>query len=293
VNPLGRFGAWVGQWGIRPVAEMLYGARVLEETGYQTLWYGEAMGREAFAAGALLLGGTESVTVATGVANIWARDATAMLNGGRTLAEAYPGRFVLGIGVSHGPLVDRRGHRYDTPLKTMAEYIDQMESARSYVDSPAGEPPLLLGALGPRMLCLAAERCAGAHPYLVPVEHTRRARRLMGPDAWLAPEQAAVVATDPEVARSVARDHVKTHVSFPNYRNALIRLGWPEQSIDALTDELVDALVAWGDPGRVAARMTDHLEAGADHVAIHLLATDGATVPVEDYLALAPALEIA
>jgi probable F420-dependent oxidoreductase len=230
------------------------------------------------------------MVVATGIASIWARDPMAMANAGRTLAEAYPGRFVLGLGVSHPFLTEPRDRRYEHPLEHMKAYLDSMDRA-PFAGPPSDLPPILLAALGPKMLELARERASGAHPYFVPVEHTTRAREVLGPDAVLAPEQAVVLERDPDVARALARVHTTTYLKLASYRANLRRLGWTEEDMsNGGTDRLVDALVAWGDVEEVLERARAHLDAGADHVAIRVLGKDPKELPLQQWRALADAL---
>jgi probable F420-dependent oxidoreductase len=222
--------------------------------------------------------------VATGIANIWARDAQAMRAGQLTLAEAYPARFLLGLGVSHVPLVDTRGHRYDRPYSAMRAYLDAMDQARYESPAPAESPIRVLAALGPRMLELAAERADGAHPYFVPVSHTELARRIMGPGKLLCPEQAVVMDPDPRSAREVARRHTGAYLRLPNYRQNLLRLGFSEADCEGGgSDRLVDAIVAHGSAEVVAQRLREHLQAGADHVAIQVLTGDPLVVPLAEW----------
>jgi probable F420-dependent oxidoreductase len=259
-------------------------ATLIEELGFGAIWYGEAVAREAFALGAILLGATRQITVASGIANIYVRDAAAMANGARALAEAWPGRFVLGIGVSHPPLVNRRGHHYEQPLPAMREYLDAMEQAPYTAPTPAEPAPVVLAALGPKMLELARDRGAGAHPYFVPVEHTRKARAILGKGKFLAPEQAVVMAPDRQSARPVGDRYMNTYLKLDNYRNNLVRLGWSESDLQSPgSDALFDALVAYGPVERIRERVEEHLEAGADHVAISIL-TPTPTEPLDDAL---------
>lgn len=202
---LGRVGIWTAALDRQPASVARRAAQEIDRLGYGALWVGEATRREAFANAAMLLGWTSRLSVATGIANIWARDAQAMAAGQLTLAEAFPGRFLLGIGVSHRPLVDGRGHDYGRPLATMAAYLDAMDRAAYDAPRPAQRPPRLIAALGPAMLGLARDRADGAHPYFVPVEHTVGARRILGPDRLLCPEQAVVLEASPTAAREVAR----------------------------------------------------------------------------------------
>src|ERR1700747_1387018 len=180
------FGVWTFQLDALPAARMQETVAELEEMGYGAVWYGEALGREALTKAALLLGGTKRVVIATGIANIYARDPVTMAAAQKTLAEAYPNRFLLGLGVSHIPLVEKmRGHRYDKPVPTMRAYLDAMDQAPYQAVPPASKPLRVIAALGPLMLKLSAERADGAHPYNSTAEHTAQARELLGPDPYL------------------------------------------------------------------------------------------------------------
>ena len=287
---IGRVGVWTFAFELHPAAKAREAAAVIEDLGYGAIWIPEAMGREAFAQSALLLAATKRIPVATGIANIWGRDAMAMAGGQKTLCEAWPNRFLLGIGVSHAPLVGMRGHAYDKPLTAMREYLDAMDSALYNAPLPA-EAPRIIGALAPKMLALAAERTDGAHPYFVPPEHTKRARKALGPKKLLAPEQAVVLERDPDVAREVARAHMQTYLQLPNYVNNLRRLGFADDDIrDGGSDKLVDAIVAWGDVGAIVDRVRAHHDAGADHVCIQVLPRDATAMPIAEWKTLAAAL---
>ncbi len=267
-------------------------ARELESLGVPALWIPESLGsKEIFAHASVLLAATQRLVVATGIANIWARDPVAMANGQRALAEAYPGRFLLGLGVSHAPVIPMRssGARWERPMERMREYLDAMDKA-PYVGKPV-ETPRVLAALGPKMLRLSAERTLGAHPYFVPVEHTTLARKEVGPDALLAVEQAAVLATDATVARAAARRHMKRYLELDNYANNLRRLGWADGDIaNGGSDALVDAIVAWGDPDAIRRRVREHHARGADHVCVQVLRTDLAAPAALEWRTLASAL---
>ena len=230
--------------------------------------------------------------VATGIASIWARDPFAMANGARALADAYPGRFLLGIGVSHAPSVATRGHVYDHPLARMREYLNAMDAAR--YDGPGDpRPTRVLAALGDGMLRLAAERADGAHSYFVPVSHTVRARDVLGGDPLLAVEQTAVLETDPGRAREVARAFAARYLELPNYANNLRRLGFTDQDVaDGGSDRLIDAVVVWGDEGAIGERVREHLDAGADHVCLQIRGADPADPRVEDLRRLAVDLPV-
>ena len=287
---IGRVGVWTFAFELHPAAQVREAAAAIEDLGYGAIWIPEALGREALANSAILLAATKRIPVATGIANIWVRDATAMANGQKTLAEAWPDRFLLGIGVSHAPLVGMRGHGYDKPLSYMRQYLDAMDSA-IYNAPPAGEAPRVIGALAPKMLALAAERTDGAHPYFVPPEHTKRARKALGPKKLLAPEQAVVLERDATIAREIARAHMQMYLQLPNYVNNLHRLGFGDADIrDGGSDRLVDAIVAWGDVGAVVERVRAHHEAGADHVCIQVLPRDARAMPIAEWRTLAAAL---
>jgi len=263
----------------------------VEEMGFGAIWVGESLAREAFAASAIILAATNQIKVATGIANIWARDATAMMNGGRALAEAWPNRFVLGIGVSHARLVDARGHHYERPLTAMRAYLDEMEKAPYRAPEPDPSAPIVLAALGPKMLQLARERTAGAHPYFVPIEHTRQARGILGPDRLLAPEHAVVFAKTREAARGPGDTYMRTYLALPNYRNNLVRLGWSDEELTPPgSDRLFDAMVAWGDDEAIAAKLRRHHDAGADQVAVSVLTPTPDRAPTTELRGLAPLL---
>lgn len=276
---IGGVGVWSFELERRTAQDARRFAAQIAALGYPTLWIPESLGsKEIFAHAGLLLGATEALVIASGIANIWARDAVAMANGARTLVEAYPDRFLLGLGVSHAPAVGARGGTYVRPLEHMQGYLDAMDAAPfvgpNRKDPP---PPRVIAALGPRMLKLAADRSLGAHPYFVPVEHTTLARTTMGPDALLAVEQATVLETDPAKARDTARKHMKRYLELDNYTNNLRRLGWGDDDLGSGgSDKLVDAIVAWGDAAAIAERVAAHHAAGADHVCLQMLGDDPA-----------------
>jgi probable F420-dependent oxidoreductase len=271
-----------------PAPEFRRAVAEIEAMGFGTIWIGEAIGREPMAAAALILGATQRATVATGIANIYVRDATAMMNGARTLAEAWPNRFVLGIGVSHVPLVSERGHQYEKPVTTMRTYLDAMEHAPFRLKS-APAPPIVLAALGPKMMELARERTAGAHPYFVPVEHTREARQILGSDRLLAPEAAVVFAGDRAAARAAGDRYMNTYLGLENYRRNLERLGWSAEDLKPPgSDRIFDAVVAWGNEDEIAGKLRRHLDAGADHVAVQVLTSKPDVAPLDDLRRLTP-----
>ncbi|MEE9299088.1 MAG: TIGR03620 family F420-dependent LLM class oxidoreductase [Acidimicrobiia bacterium] len=287
---LGKVGVWTWPLVTAPADHIRSAARAIEDMGYGAIWYPESRGREAIALAAIILGATESIPVATGIASIWARDANAAAGAAMALGEAWPGRFTLGLGVSHAPSVKARGEEYRQPVKRMAGYLDAMEASIFVGPEPAQPVPVILAALGPRMLRLAAEKTAGAHPYFVPVEHTTFAREIIGDEAYLAPEQAVVLESDPGKAREAARQHMERYLMLDNYRRNLLRLGWKERDLnEGGSDAVVDAIVAWGPPEAIAERVAAHHAAGADHVSIQVLG-DPASVPLAELEVLASEL---
>jgi probable F420-dependent oxidoreductase len=251
----------------------------------------EAVGRDPFTLLGYLAGTTEKLIFATGIANIYARDPMSMNAIHKTLADLSDGRFVLGLGVSHSHLVTRiRGHEYAKPVSTMRSYLEKMESALFMARQTEKDAPIVLAALRPRMLGLAAERTAGAHPYFVPPEHTARAREILGQGPWLCPEQMVLCESDPSKAREIARKNMAIYLGLPNYQNNLKWLGFEDADFqDGGSDRVVDAIVAWGDEAAIQKRVQEHWDAGADHVCIQPLRPDGAPGPDMRLLeALAP-----
>jgi probable F420-dependent oxidoreductase len=289
---LGRVGVWSFALQRLSAADARAAMRELERLRYPSVWMPESVGsKEVFAHASILLAGSEKAIVAPGIASIYARDPMAMAGGAKALAEAYPGRFVLGIGVSHAPSVQTRGHEYGKPVETMRAYIDAMAAASYAGPEPAEPVPLVLAALGPRMLELAAARADGAHPYFVPVEHTPIARQAVGAETCLAVEQTAVLSTDPETARRIGRAFARNYLVLPNYANNLRRLGWSDDDIahDG-SDRLIDAVIAWGDAQTIVDRVKAHLDAGADHVCVQLRAESSADPALAGYAELAAGL---
>jgi len=287
---LGKLGVW-SFIDTYSATEALNFARQIEAWGYSALWLPEAVGRDPFSTIGYLVANTKTLIYATGIANIYARDAMSLNAIRHTLSEIAPDRFILGLGVSHAPLVtDIRGHDYKKPVTTMRNYLEAMDA--SLYMGPAAESvaPVVLGALRTNMLKLAANQARGAHPYFVPPEHTAIARETMGNDAWLCPEQMVMLETDKDKARSVARQLMETYLGLPNYRNNLLALGFGEDDFaHGGSDGLVDAIVAWGDEDAIMRRIQAHWDAGADHVCIQALRSDGEMGPDLDLLGrLAP-----
>jgi probable F420-dependent oxidoreductase len=275
----GRLGVWTWLDSLSAAEAADFAARI-EELGYSMLWVPEAVGRDPFAMLGYLAARTSKLVLATGIANIYARDPMTMRAIQHTLAEASGGRFVLGLGVSHAPMVAGiRGHEYGKPVTTMRNYLDSMEKALYLGPKADQEAPIVIAALRQNMLRLAAEKASGAHPYFVPPEHTARAREILGEGPILAPEQKVLLETDASRAREIAR------------ANSLRWLGFGDEDLaDGGSDRLVDAIVAWGDERAIAERIQAHRDAGADHVCIQPLRADGAPGPDLRILeALAPA----
>jgi probable F420-dependent oxidoreductase len=287
---MGRIGVWHGALGWAAASAGREVAAEAERLGYGALWVGEGFGgKEIFAQAGTLLAASERLVIASGIANIWARDAVAMKAGGNALGEAYPGRFALGLGVSHKPQIAGRGHDYAKPVATMRAYLDAYDEAPYQAPQPEPPVPTLLAALRPRMLELARERTRGAHPYFVPPEHTAVAREALGPDAFLATEQAVVLETDPATARELARGHMAVYLTLPNYTDNLRLFGFDDDDLAPPgSDRLVDAIVAWGGEDAIRARVQQHLDAGANHVCIQPIAPD--RVGLDTLRRLAPAL---
>jgi probable F420-dependent oxidoreductase len=264
----------------------------IESLGYSALWIPEAVGRHPFAHAAWLLAKTERLIVATGIANIYARDPAASAAAQKTLAEQSNGRFLLGLGVSHRPMVEGvRGHKYESPVATMRQYLERMAKAPYMAVPPAEPPPTVIAALGPQMLKLAATMTQGAHPYFTTPEHTAMARKLMGPNAWLCVEQKVLLETDPTKARALGRAAATIYLGLENYRNNWKRLGFSDSDFaNGGSDRFIDATIAWGDLGAIQKRIRAHQDAGASHVCIQPINPDG--VPLPDWRvleALAPA----
>ena len=290
LDRLGRVGVWSSAIANRPAAELRESLAELEALGsYQAIWFGEAFSRENLSASALALSWTRELVVATGITNVYARDPVAANAGAKTLGEAFPGRFVLGLGISHAHAVTARGQEYRPPVATMNAYLDGIEAATYMGPEPADRVPVVLAALGPKMLDLARERTDGAHPYFVPVEHTARARERLGADKVLAPEQAVILTDDADRARELTREHVAFYMTAPNYRNNMLRLGFEETDLaNGGSKRLHDAIVVWGDEEAISTRVKAHLDAGADHVCIQTLPSG--ELDLETLRRLAPAL---
>jgi len=259
----------------------------LEQLGYSALWIPD-VGGDVFGSLRTMLGATTSIVAATGILNLWMHTAEETASGFADLSQEHAGRILLGIGVSHAPFVDAdEPGRYRAPLTAMRSYLDGLDAAPHPVPADAR----VLAALGVRMLELARERTAGAHPYLVTPTHTQLAREVLGKAALLAPEQAVVLESDPATARALARQHLSIYLTLPNYTNNLRRLGFGDEDVaDGGSDRLVDAIVVWGDEQVVQARVQEHRDAGADHVAVQVVTADFAEMPLDQWRRLAPVI---
>ena len=296
-NRIGRIGAWVGNFTMASAAEARPAVAEIDRLGYGALWYPEGLGtRESFANGALLLAASERMMIASGITNIWGRDPVSSANAARVLSDGFDDRFLMGLGVSHKRQVDPRGHAYGKPVATMRAYLDAMDDdpfVSPQDENPVKRPAVsrVLAALRPPMLELAAERAQGAHTYLVPVEHTRRAREIMGPDALLIVEQKVVLDADPAEAFRRARASIGWYLDTPNYRKNLEWLGYSESELDnGGSDRLVNDLVAYGSEEAILARVQEQLAAGADQVAIQALGADDDPFGLAVLRELAPVL---
>jgi probable F420-dependent oxidoreductase len=288
MSTLKRLGVWASMDSM-PAARAAAFAQRVEGWGYGALWVPESRGRNVLVLSSFILASTKTLTVATGIANIYGRDAQATASGQMALAEQSGGRFLLGLGVSHVPLVEGlRGHHYGKPIETMRSYLEAMRRATYAAPPPAETPKTVLAALGPNMLALSASHADGAHPYLVTPAHTREARKTLGPGKLLCPEQTVLAERDPARARRIARAWLGRYLEMPNYRNNLLRLGFSATDVaSGGSDGLVDALVAWGDDAAIRRRIDEHHAAGADHVCIQALNPDEATPALPDERLLA------
>jgi len=288
LEPLGVWFALDGMKG----PETVDFVRKLEAWGYSVLWMPEAVGRDPFALIGYLGAKTETLAFATGIANIYARDAMTMRANHKTLSELLPGRFILGLGASHHHLVSKvRGHVYEKPVPAMTAYLEKMKGSLYMATGAEVDAPIVLAGLRKYMLRLAGEATAGAHPYLVPPEHTKHAREILGKGPLLCVEQKVIAETDPEKARALGRKVLAVYVRLPNYQNNLRDYGFVDADFaDGGSDKLVDALVAWGDLSAIKARIQAHRDAGADHVCIQPFNPAGGSAPDMALLeALAPA----
>lgn len=273
---LGKLGVWYFTDGMS-APEAAKAAQRIEDLGYAALWLPETVGRNPFAHAAWLLANTSKLVIATGIANIYHREPGVTLAAQHTLAEQSGDRFLLGLGVSHKPLVEGlRGLTYGKPVATMAAYLEKMKASPYSGPRAAEEPKTVIAALGPKMLALAASSANGAHPYFSSPTHTKMAREIMGPDAWLCVEQKVVLETDADKARAAARRTAGTYIALPNYRNNWLRMGLTEADLtDQGSEAFIDETFAWGSADAIHQRIDEHFEAGASHVCIQPIRADG------------------
>lgn len=286
---IGRVGLWTSLLDAHPTSEARETVAEIETMGWPCLWRPETNGRDALVSCAQLLDATSTLKVATGIAQMHARHPLTTRNAQRTLHESSGGRFLLGLGVSHGPFIAGvRKLDYSTPYSDMVEYLAAMDEAPFSAVGAPDEPPTVLAALGPKMLRLAASAAQGAHPYFSPVEHTAFARQTMGPGPLLAPEQMVVVDADRDRATELAKQQMSRYLRLPNYVNNLLRHGFTDDDVAGPTDRLIDAIVVRGSIDDVVARVGEHHDAGADHVCIQVLSPDTA-FPMHTWSELADA----
>ncbi|MCU1394298.1 MAG: hypothetical protein JWM34_2726 [Ilumatobacteraceae bacterium] len=281
-------GVWSGGLRYGDAGAAAAGAAELESLGYTALWIPD-VGGAVFDAVGNLLGATTSTTIATGILNLWMHTPQETATGHATLTAEHGDRFMVGIGISHAPLIDSTKPKgtYQKPMAMTEAYLDGLDAA----DPPLAPADRCLAALGPKMLALAAARTAGVHPYLVTPEHTAVAREAVGPDALVATEQGVVLETDPTKARAIARQNLAGYMGLPNYTNNWKRLGYTDDDIaNGGSDRLIDALVAWGDESAIVERVRAHQDAGASHVCIQVLTDAPSELPLAEWRRLAAAL---
>ncbi len=289
MRDLGTIGVWTHTEGLN-AADSVALAQKIESLGYSTMWLPETMGKDPFALIGMLGANTTELRFATGIANIFHRHAGMMKQGAYTLQEQTGGRFLLGIGVSHGPVVaGLRGLDYSKPLTSMKNYLEAYEQSPYMAYPPAEPPKKVLAALGPKMLELARDAADGSHPYWTTPDHTEQARKILGDDKLLLVEQKVVLTTDASVARTTGIGALAVYKSLPNYRNNWLRLGFTDDEIDNGEPRFIDAVVAWGTADQIKARVQEHIDAGANHVCIQPLnPANPMSIDLEALEALAP-----
>jgi probable F420-dependent oxidoreductase len=269
---LGRLGVWYSADKLKPdqIPSFL---GLVEGLGYDTLWYPESRGFESLSIAGYMLGHSKRLKLGSSIASIYARDAFTARRGMLTLRDLYDDRFILGLGVSHIPMVEGlRGHQYEKPIPAMRAYLDGIAKG----EAGSEEWPVAVAALGPKMLALSAERSRGALPYNVTPEHTKQAKAILGPSKWLAVEQKVCLETDPAKARELGRKELARYMGLPNYRNNWLRIGFSETELaDGGNDRFIDAMVAWGDAATIKGKLRAHFDAGATHVCLQPVHADG------------------
>ncbi|MDO0976554.1 LLM class F420-dependent oxidoreductase [Mycolicibacterium frederiksbergense] len=279
-------GIWSSHLRYGDAGQAAEAAAELEELGYTALWIPD-VGGPVLDSVENLLTATKTVTIATGILNLWMHEPADVAAAHARLSAAHGRRFLLGIGVSHAPLIDSKAPgTYRKPLAATAAFLDGLDTA----EQPVAAEDRVLAALGPKMLRLAADRSRGAHPYLVTPEHTATARERLGDGPLLLPEQTAVLNDDADAAREIGREWVRGYLAMPNYANNLLRSGFTEDDVATVTDRLVDAIVVCGNEEAILARVNDHKAAGADHVCVQVLDADLTALPMQQWRRLAPVL---
>ena len=273
---LGKLGVWYFTEAM-PASAAAETAQRIESLGYSALWIPETVGRHPLAHAAWLLANTKTLNIATGIANIYNREPGVTVAAQHTLAEQSDDRFLLGMGVSHAPLVEGvRGLTYGKPVATMRKYLEGMDNSIYVGPKAADAPKRVIAALGPRMLELARDMCTGAHPYFSSPDHTAMARDILGADPWLCVEQKVIFETDPGKARELARENAKTYIGLPNYRNNWLRMGLTEADFEnGGSDKFVDTTYAWGTQQQIQQRVDEHFQAGASHVCVQPVNPNG------------------
>jgi probable F420-dependent oxidoreductase len=280
---IGRLGVWA-MVNVMSAPDSAAFARRVQQWGYRTLWVPEVTARDPFVTCSWLLANTTTLNLATGIASIYSRDSFAAINCQYALAEQSGGRFLLGLGVSHGPFVEGvLGHKYEKPAPLMRRYLESMTKMKYMAPQPSEKPKTVIGALGPKMLAVAAAHADGAHPYNVTPSYTAEVRNILGSSKLLCPEQMVLLETDPAIAREIGRKALALSFTLPNYRNSYLRMGFSAQDIEnGGSDKLIDAIVAWGDEKAIRDRIQQHWDAGADHVCIQPLRRGGMSLTAED-----------
>jgi probable F420-dependent oxidoreductase len=279
-------GVWSSQLRYGDQGESAEAAAELEELGYSALWIPD-IGGPVFDAVAHLLSSTKRAVIATGILNLWMHAPNDVADSFASLTTAHGDRFLLGIGVSHAPLIDsKEPGRYKNPLAATRAFLDGLDAA----SAPVPVDRRVLAALGPKMLQLSATRATGAHPYLVTPEHTARAREALGAKPLLLPEQTVILCDSRDAARAIGADWLRSYLALPNYANSLLRLGFSSDDLASVSDRLFDAIIAWGDEEAILRRVSEHQSAGADHVCIQALGGDPRAFPREQWRRIAAAL---
>ncbi len=269
-NGLGRLGVWYSTDKLNP-AQLAEFMKTIERNGYSAFWHPESRGYEAMSLGSYLLSKSDKLVIGSSIANIYARDAFTARRAMISLNDFSGGRYILGLGVSHIPMVEGlRGHKYDKPLAAMSAYLEAL-----YKDAPA-DSPVVVAALGPKMLELSGRKTMGAVPYNVTPQHTAQAAKILGKGKVLAVEQKVTVETDPAKARALGRKELSRYMVLPNYRNNWLRLGFTEKDLaDGGSDKFIDAMCLWGDADTVKKGLRAHFDAGATHVCLQPVHADG------------------